>query len=77
MRIGKIIGEKIDEFVGCRRRTMKNTTIGIAIGIALGLFLIFSSACVASMTQSRQGREYDKFSETSDGKTAVLITIVE
>lgn len=49
---------------------------GFILGLALGLLLGASAIGFASMAGGRQGREYDKFIETTGGKTSVLVTIV-
>lgn len=49
-----------------------------AIGFIVGI-LIFALATLsfATISSSRQDREFEKFIETSGGETAVLIRIIE
>jgi len=47
------------------------------LGILIGFLLSSGVVVFGSMSGSRTDREFQKFAETSGGKTAVLITIVE
>jgi len=51
---------------------MRNFIIGFILGMVLSAGLSF-----AAMSSSINDRKFDQYSETADGKVAVLITIAE
>jgi len=52
---------------------MKKFTLGLIIGLLLGS----AAMGIAAMANSRNAREYDKFSETASGNTSILVTVVQ